>query len=155
MDGIEATRIICKRFPETFVIPLTMHDKGDRLTAMLNAGTMGYLSKDSPTRDVLEAIRTVLRGQKYYCNIVSTELSRLISSRKFDPKTCRNLEFTDLELSIINCICQQLSTKEIADKLCMGVKAVETHRASIYEKMSVKNIAGVSMYAVKNGLYVP
>lgn len=153
MDGIEATRFLLSQHPDLRIIALSMFDEENLIVDMLEAGAKGYLLKNADKQEILEAIHSVYEEKPYYCHHTSARLASLISKSKFNPyKKKEPLVFTEREKEIIRLICQQLTAQEIADKVFLSKRTVEGHRTKILEKMSVKNTAGVVIFALKHRL---
>ncbi len=156
MDGIEATKILLQDYPGIGVIGLSMFDEEDLIIDMLEAGARGYLLKNADKHEVAEAIRTVYQDEPYYCKHTSARLAQMIAKSKFNPyKKSKKVEFSDRELEIIRLICQELTNKEIADRLFLSIRTVEGYRLKIQEKMNVKNSIGLVIYAIRNNVYKP
>lgn len=154
MDGIAATQIIVARRSKSNVIALSMYDDNELILEMLESGAKGYLQKNTNKEQICEAIKTVATGSNYYCSSTGTKLTQLlIKSEKFNPhRNKEKLEFTERELEIIRLLCQNLSSKEIADKMFLSFRTVEGIRCKILEKMEVTNTVGIVIYAAKNKL---
>lgn len=154
MDGIEATKAISSKFEDIGIIGLSMFDEDDLIIDMLEAGAKGYLLKNANKEQIIDAITTVYNGDPYYCKTTSNKLTQMIAKSRFNPYHKKEkTEFTDREKEIIQLICQELTNKEISDKLFLSSRTVEGHRLKIMEKMSVKNPVGLIVYAIKNGLF--
>lgn len=153
MDGIEASKKIAAQFPDMGIIGLSMFDEDDLIIDMLEAGAKGYLLKNANKEQIIEAIKTVYNGDPYYCKTTSNKLTQMIAKSKFNPYRKKEvIEFSDREQEIITLVCQELTNKEIADKLFLSSRTVEGHRLKIMEKMNVKNPVGLVVYALKHGL---
>nr|NQU89638.1 response regulator transcription factor [Bacteroidota bacterium] len=150
LDGLDCTRKVCKSFPLVKIIALSQYDEKRFVKRMIKNGASGYLLKDSG-KDVLEeAIRKVYAGEKYFCerlslSIVKQEL-KLEDTKSLFPK------LTEREKEILNLICKEFSSLEIADKLFISFHTVESHRANLMYKAGVKNTAGLVRWAVENDL---
>lgn len=154
MDGIEATRILAKKFPSAQVIALSMFDDDDLIVDMLEAGASGYLLKNAHKSEIVEAIKTVHNHIPYYCAHTTNKLAQLIALSKFDPQKKKILpHFTPKETEVILLVCEGYSNKEIAIKMDISVRTVEGHRENINEKMEVNNTAGVVVFAIRYGIY--
>ena len=154
MDGIEAAKVLTREFPDLGLIALSMFDEENLIVDMLEAGAKGYLLKNAHKEEILEAIKTVNEQEEYYCAATSAKLARLIAKSNFDPaKRVKKAEFTERELEIVRLICQELSNKEIAERLHLSVRTVEGYRDKIQDKMNVRNAAGIVIYAIRNGIY--
>ncbi len=153
MDGIEATKKITEQFPDMGIIGLSMFDDDELIIEMLEAGARGYLIKNAGKEQITEAIRTVYNNEPYYCKTTSYKLTNMIAKSRFNPyKKTAKAEFSEREKEIIELICQEMTNKEIGDKLFLSVRTVEGHRLKILEKMNVKNTVGLVVYAIKNGI---
>jgi DNA-binding NarL/FixJ family response regulator len=153
MDGIEATKQISELFPDIGIIGLSMFDEDDLIVDMLEAGAKGYLIKNAGKEQITEAIRTVYNHDPYYCKTTSHKLTSMIARSRFNPyKKAAKVEFSEREIEIIDLICNELTNKEISDKLFISIRTVEGHRLKILEKMNVKNTVGLVVYAIKMGL---
>lgn len=154
MDGISATKKILADTPDVCIIGLSMFDDEAHIVDMLESGAKGYLLKNADKTEIIDAINSVFNGELYYCKHTSFTLAKMISSSKFNPyKRKGKLEFTEREMEIIQLICDQLTNKEIAEKLYISTRTVEGHRLKIQEKMNAKNTAGIVIFALKLGLY--
>jgi DNA-binding NarL/FixJ family response regulator len=156
MDGIEATKKIIELYPEKGIIGLSMYDDDELIIEMLEAGAKGYLIKNAGKEQIIEAIKTVYNDEPYYCRTTSNKLTQMIAKSRFNPyKKTAKAEFSEREKEIIGCICDEMTNKEIGDKLFISVRTVEGHRLKILEKMNVKNTVGLVVYAIKNGIVKP
>lgn len=153
LDGIEAAKKITKANNDIGIIGLSMYDEDDLIVDMLEAGAKGFLIKNANKEQIVEAIETVYFGNPYYCKSTSDKLTHMIAKSKFNPYTKKEKpQFTDKELEIIQLICQQLTSKEIGEKLFLSPRTIEGHRVNIMQKMNVANPVGLVIYAVKNNL---
>lgn len=153
MDGIEAARILNEKNTTSKIVALTMFDDENIILAMLEAGADGYLLKNANKSEILDAIRTVFRNEPYYCNYTAHKLAHIISKSGFNPFKRKQPAFTDREKQIIKLICQGLSSKELATRLNLSIRTIEGHKERIFEKINVKNIASLVVFAIKNDLY--
>ncbi len=155
MDGVDACRAIKKKFPDVQVIALSMFNEDSLIVDMLEAGAKGYLLKNTNKPELLTAVRTVYEGRTYYCSATSDKLTRMIAESKFNPYRNQPIvRFTPRELDIIKLMCQQFTSKEIASKLDLSIRTVESHREKIQEKTGSKNAIGIVIYAIKHELVV-
>lgn len=153
--GIDTTKEIVKKYPNAKVLALSMHDEQDYIVKMLQAGAKGYLLKNSSKEELLKAVETVSNGENYFSSDVSSiMLSKYIykefPSAKKDYKS--DIQLTKRETEIIKMISEELTNAEIADKLGISVRTVDTHRRNLLQKLDVKNTAGLVRYALQNGL---
>ncbi len=150
MDGLDCTKIVSKKFPLSRIIALSQFGEKRFVKQMIKNGACGYLLKDAD-KDVLEAaIRKVNSGEKYFCERLSLSLVNLELKSENTKSLFPNL--TSRELEVLNLICKEYSTQEIADKLFVSFHTVEGHRANLLDKAGAKNTAGLVRWAVENDL---
>ncbi|MBN1821594.1 MAG: response regulator transcription factor [Prolixibacteraceae bacterium] len=148
MDGVKATEIIRKDYPDMKIIILTMENEDQLTLHMIEAGVNGYLLKDCEPEELGKAIRMVME-KDFYFNYNISELIRNAYIHKLFPSKI-NHEFSTREIEVLELVCKELTTNEIADKLSVSPRTVETHRKNLIEKAGVKNLAGLIVFAIKN-----
>jgi DNA-binding NarL/FixJ family response regulator len=154
MDGVTATRLLRKRFPGIGIIALSMFDEEALIVDMMEAGANGYLVKNAQKEEVRDAIESVREGHTYFCNHTSKKLIELFGESNYNPFKKKNgLGLNEKELQIMSLICDEYSSKEIAVRLNLSPRTVETYRTAILDKIGAKNIAGLVIYAIKNDIY--
>lgn len=151
-NGVVLTREIKQRYPDINILALTQHEEHDQILAMLDAGANGYLIKNCSRDELVASILAVAKGEKYYSQGVSASLLRVLNNPQKTPKSSSESELTDREKEVIRLIAQELSNPEIAEKLFISVRTVDTHRRNIMEKIQAKNTAGLVKYAMEKGL---
>lgn len=156
--GIDAEelKMIIKKFPKIkFLVITELLPKND-LNKVLQSGVTSYLLKDCDKTEILEAVNSTIKGEKFICGkIVSllTTAKEIKTTNSFIKSLgCDGMSVTDREVDIIRGIAEGLSNKLIADKLRLSTHTVNTHRKNIMSKLGVNNTAGVVMFAVKNQL---
>jgi DNA-binding NarL/FixJ family response regulator len=153
MDGFEATREIRKRFPGIKVLILTMHDEEHFILHMLEAGANGYLLKNANPEEIQQAIHSVHETNHYFNDLVSKAmLKSLVQKNIASPDFKNAIVLSEKEITILRLICQELTSAEIGEKVFLSARTVEGIRAGMMEKIGVRNIAGLVMYAAKNGI---
>jgi len=150
MNGIEATRRILGTRPSTAVVMLSMHQDESYVLQSLKAGARGYLLKDSPREDVLEAIRTVAAGRSF----LSRKVSRMLREDYVQQLQSKGLDdswelLTDREREILQLLAEGRQNKEVANFLNISATTVETHRGHILRKLSLHSTADLILYAVR------
>jgi DNA-binding NarL/FixJ family response regulator len=151
LDGVEATKILTKEFPQTGIIAFSMFDEENLIVDMLEAGAKGYLIKNAQKEEIIEAVKTVFDGDTYYCRNTSMKLMQMMAQSKFNPyKKTEDPAFKENELKVIRLICQEKSNKEIAEELNLSKRTIEGYRENILEKIGAKNTAGIVMYALRH-----
>ena len=149
MNGIEATKVIRKEYPDTKVIALSMYDDEQSILNMHAAGASGYLLKNTNKMQFETAVRAVYNGGTYFSNDATMKLIQSVSKNR-QAKNDEN--FNDREIEIIKLLCEQKSSKEIADKICLSIRTVEGYRMKIMKKIQAKNHNGIVLYAIKAGI---
>ena len=141
VNGIELTRTLLARQPGLIVLVLSMYDNAEYAQQAMAAGARGYVLKDSPSAEILAAIRTVAAGGTY--------LSPALAQRLFRPAVAR-VQLSEREQQILVLLGQGQSSKQIARSLDIGVRTVETHRQSIRRKLDLAGQAELIRYAVEH-----
>jgi len=143
MDGITATKLIKKEFPEIKVLAFTMFDQIDAVEQMVEAGASGYLLKNSSLTEVLEAIKTVKRGETYYDANIDT------NALKTDAKSSKKGLLTKRQIQILELIAQGKTSREIGELLFIGVHTVDTHRKNMVRILGLKGKGELMRYALE------
>jgi len=155
MDGLQATKLLSVEFPGIGIIALSMIDEENLIIDMMEAGAKGYLLKNAHKDEIIEAIKAVNENHIYYCDGASSKLTRLIARNSRIPfiKKIPKPEFSQKEIDVICFICQEMTNKEIADRLHLSIRTIEGYRDRILEKVGARNSAGIVIYAIRNKIY--
>lgn len=148
LNGIEACKIIKKEYPSIKIIALSMIAEVNLVKLMLKNGAVGYLHKNAGQDEIISAIQDVVNGKRY----LSSEINELLLLAQNNQPKIYNSPFPKLsrrEEEILTFILDELTTKEIADKLFISFGTVETHRRNIMIKLGVKNTAGLVRVALE------
>jgi DNA-binding NarL/FixJ family response regulator len=154
MDGIETTKLALSMHPEMNIIALSMYNDYKYYYEMITAGVKGFVLKQSSTKELELAIREVHNGGNYF----SKELLHgvVLNMQNIEKQSTKEkkelLNFTQQELSLISYLCQGLTNKELADKLCLSIKTIESHKTKLMHKTKTKNNAGLIIWSIKNKL---
>ena len=154
LNGLDATARMRKQFPKVPVLLLSMHNSDEYMSEALAAGAAGYMVKDADALELDIGIRAVARGESYLSPAVAR---RVIShhpasnGRPFDGPR----RLTPRHREILQLIAEGNSTKEIARKLEVSVKTVETHRLKLMCRLDIHDVAGLVRYAIRMGLVTP
>jgi two-component system response regulator NreC len=146
MDGVEATIQITKNFPKIKVMCLSMHEEAVFIKKMMDAGAVGYVFKDSSKEELQSAIESIHSGKKYF----NQKLFDILLNMESTGKEVGVLSSREKE--ILKHIAEEYTNTEIAEKLFLSVRTVDTHRQNLIQKLNVKNTAGLVKYAIKSGL---
>ncbi len=152
LNGIEATREIQREAPGVKVIGLSMHSAKRYLTEMFRAGASGYLLKNCDFDELTRAMRTVAEGRTYVSpsisNVVVKDLTR--TEEKIEPTGLSLL--TQREREVLQLVAEGRTTKQIAVRLHISPKTVDTHRLRVMNKLEIDNVARLTKYAIREGL---
>lgn len=152
-NSIDATNRITKENKTIKVIALSYFDKDDDVMNMLKAGSKALVVKSGDTEEIITAIDKVVNDEEFYSVKVAEIIIKHITKGNPGVKALlKTPGFSDRELDIIKKVCQQKTAKEIGQLLFISEKTVDFHRQKIIEKMNVKNIVGLVIYAIKNGI---
>lgn len=153
MDGITALPEVKKLCPQTKIIMLTMVDDNSMITKLMELGANSYLTKNSDSEIIYEAIKTCFE-QEYYFNSLTNKalLSNLKQRNVATPQQMaqQDVQLNDKETTILRLMCEEKSTKEIADMVDLSPRTVEAIRDKLKVKTGSKTTAGLIMYAVKH-----
>lgn len=152
LDGLQVAMAILSKDPHARILALSQEDSEEAILGMLDAGALGYVSKQADQAEIAEAIFTAYQRKPFFCRRIAEKLSQLHLNRVQKPRSPRIL-FSEKEQSIMRMICGELTSKEIAYELKMSKRTVEGLRTRIMEKIGAKSIAGVIIYSVFNGIY--
>ncbi|WP_126969545.1 response regulator [Gynurincola endophyticus] len=150
INGFDVLKSIRKLSPGSKVIGISMHSQPSYAKKMLRLGARGYVTKNSPRQEMLDAIREVHNGNIYICQEVKNILSEQILTDEDEFPGLKTL--SERELEVIHLIRDGLSSKEVAHRLQIAIKTVEVHRHNILKKLKVKNTASLINYINANGL---
>jgi two-component system response regulator DegU len=147
MGGKDAARKILKISPETLVIMVSMNEELETISELIEIGVHSYILKDSEPDELQKAIQSVLNNEFYYNQIVSKALHQKFKERPTNAAVDSHL--TKREIEILELICQELTMKQIGDKLFLSEQTVHTHRKNLMKKVNVSNAVGLVKYAIK------
>nr|WKN36171.1 response regulator transcription factor [Tunicatimonas sp. TK19036] len=155
LDGIETTKRIKREFPHIRVIGLTMENDLVSIKQMLDAGASGYILKNTGKVELEIALERVAAGEFYLSQTVGTQLAQdmLHSRQQKETKKASSLDLlTEREREVLKMIAEEMTNPEIAEKLFISPKTVETHRKNLMKKIGVNNTLGVYKFAVQHSL---
>lgn len=154
MNGIEFTRQVRLLYPDMAVLALTMHNDGTLISRMIEAGASGYIMKSSGIDELIEAIHAVAGGEKFLSREAqSVIMQRIYSAHDVIASVSPDaVMLTPRETEILKLIAHEYSNEQIAGKLFISERTVETHRKNIFIKTGTKTIVGLIKYAMENQL---
>jgi DNA-binding NarL/FixJ family response regulator len=152
MSGVEAIRRIRAKNQKVAVLVLTMFDRDEYLYESIRAGATGYLLKDAPSSDVIEAIRSAAKGESILHPVMARKLLDNISGEKKTDRGSGDDSLTPRELDVLQLMVKGLSNKEIAEQLFISDKTVKIHVSNILKKLRVKSRSQAIIYAIQHEL---
>lgn len=155
MDGAETSKQILQKYPDVKIIILTMHDSNKYILHMMELGVHAFLLKNTEPDELEKAIYAVADKDFYHNELVASVLRKNVKERKIGQRPLfRQAELTEREKEILLLICQELTMKEIGQRLFLSENTVRNHRVNIMEKVGVNNIVGLVKFAYDSGVVV-
>lgn len=153
MDGWEASRKIIAKFPKTKIVMISMHDSLQIISDLIEIGVHSYLLKNADPEEVHRAILSVVNNDFYYNQLVSSALHKKIQRDGISKSIMQNrADVSPREVEILQLICQELTMKEIGEKLYLSEQTIQTHRKNLMKKTQAKNAVGLVKFAFQNGI---
>jgi DNA-binding NarL/FixJ family response regulator len=149
IDAEQAVRILEETNPLIRIVAMSMHERYHDIMRMINAGAIGYISKNAEKEEYLEAIEYASRSKVYYCRRIRKRIKAAGAHMKHMYTA---IEFSERELQVLNLLCKGFSNAEISEALEVSIRTVEGYRLKILEKFDTNNILKVIMYAISVGL---
>jgi DNA-binding NarL/FixJ family response regulator len=154
IDGVEVTRRLRERLPETRVLVLTVHDEDTYIFTLMQAGASGYLLKNAAGADLVEAIRTVGSGRPWLQPEIARRLMTAGAPAAAPRRAWEELiePLTAREVEVLKLLAGAASNREIADRLVISPRTVETHLANVYGKLGVRGRTEAMLWAIHEGI---
>lgn len=148
LNGLDATELLKERSPEVKVLILSMHDNPHYISSAMQNGARGFVLKDVPFQEVVTAIEAVHQGGTYF----SSGVTEILLSHKIDPD---DSPLSTREQTVLLLLAEGNTNKHVARQLDISTRTVETHRRNIKQKLDISSTAGLTRYAIENGLIKP
>jgi len=152
MDGIQTLPEIRKLRPEAKVIILSMHNDHSMISKMMEIGANSYLTKNSDSETIYQAIKTCHEQEFYFNELTNKALLTGLRTKRSDSFHNQEADLSEKEIRVLKLMCEEKTTKEIADIVDISPRTVEAIRDKLKTKTGAKSMAGLVMYAVKNGI---
>lgn len=152
MDGIQTLPEIRKVRPEAKVIILSMHNDHSMISKLMEIGANSYLTKNSDSETIYQAIKTCYEQEFFFNELTNKALLTGLRTKRSDIGGQQEADLSDKELRVLKLMCEEKTTKEIADIVDISPRTVEAIRDKLKTKTGAKSMAGLVMYAVKNGI---
>jgi two-component system nitrate/nitrite response regulator NarL len=150
MDGLEATKSIRKDFPNIRVLILSIHSNKEYVLQIIRSGAQGYVLKDASLADLVRAIESVDSGEAFF----SPDVNKIVLNQYMveAAEDESGTKLTTREREVLGMIAEGQSNKEMANHLGVGVRTIETHRERVMDKLNIHTVAGLTKYAITNGI---
>lgn len=153
MNGYDTTLWLTNNHPQTKVLALSMYDHEISIIRMIKNGARGYILKDTEPAVLQSAIDSVLENEFYYSDMVTGRLLHRILQMNDNADFNFNIpRLTDREVTLLKFACEELTYKEIADRMGLSPKTIDGHRDELFRKLDVKSRVGLVIFAVTNGI---
>jgi len=152
MDGIATLPEIRKLYPQVKVIILSMHNDHSMISKLMEIGANSYLTKNSDSENIYNAIKTCYEQEFYFNELTNKALLSGLRTRRTEAAAPQEANLTEKETAILKMMCEEKTTKEIADLVDISPRTVEAIRDKLKTKTGARSMAGLVMYAVKNGI---
>lgn len=157
LSGVELTAELIRLKPDAKILALTMYDDFNYVEKMIRSGAAGYVLKSAGLQELSKAIETVACGDKFFGKEIQEMVFKKIGGKssfidKGDMSETGQAKLTPRETEILKLIAQEFTTQQIAEKLYISERTVETHRKNIFSKTKAKSVIGLSKYAIQHGI---
>ncbi len=153
MNGVEVAEQIKEHYPDKEIIILSMMKDEESIRKALKAGASGFVLKDAGKADLLQAIENFKQGKPFYSEEVTFKFMKDYGEgENYSSKAKEPVSLTDREIEILRLIANEFTNRQIAEKLHISKRTVDTHRTNLLQKTNSKNTAGLVRYALKNDL---
>ncbi len=161
MDGLEATEVVLKEFPDMKVVALTMYNEESYISRILNQGAVGYILKNTGKQELVNALHKIKAGSSYFSEEVTQQMmSRFMGTKQKDEKSAPPSEdalerLTAREKEVLRLIALEYTNHEIGEHLNVSTRTIDSHRRNLLQKLGVKNTAGLVRFALQAGIVDP
>lgn len=152
LTGIQIAPVVKREYPKIKIIALSSDTDKETIDEAVKAGCCGYLSKDIEEDEFFLALNNVLSGENYYSKGIQQSIFKSYTEKTSENLTNKHDVLSDREIEVIELFAEGLSYSEIADKLCISKRTVETHKKNIMEKLNLKTTIELVKYAIINGI---
>ncbi len=155
LNGIDATRQILSQNPKIKVMALSTHNEGTIVAKMIKAGATGYMLKESAFEELIDGLEVMMSGKTFLCSKISKVVFSDYVNIITNPKWADGDGLSSREREVLQLVAEGHTTKAIAQMLHLSPKTIDSHREHIMEKLSIRNIAGLTKYAIREGITTP
>ncbi len=156
MDGYETALWLRKTYPQVRILALSMMDSESSIIRMIKNGARGYVLKDSEPSELNDALNAVLTKGYYYNDLVTGKLIFSINKLGDEENEMKSLlNLSEKEIQFLKLVCTDLTYKEIADRMNLGIRTIDGYRDTLFYRLQVKSRVGLVLFAIKNNLVTP
>jgi DNA-binding NarL/FixJ family response regulator len=154
MNGIEATTEILRHQPDTRIMVLSMYDDENSVVSAIRSGARAFVLKKASSADLLDAVRTVVKGGSYLSSSVSDRLLARIQRGDLESKDSYSAlkALSPRELQVLRLVAEGMTSKDIATMLELGLQTIRSYRKTMMKKLGVNNVAALTQLALSSGL---
>jgi DNA-binding NarL/FixJ family response regulator len=153
LDGWQTAEKVLRRFPGVYIIMISMHNSLEMISDLIEIGVHSYLLKNCTPEEMRKAINTVYNNDFYYNQLVAEALrQKVVEKSNQAARDLTNNGLTAREVEVLKLICEELTMREIGERLYLSEQTIMTHRKNLMRKTEVKNAVGLVKYAIQNGL---
>jgi len=152
LNGVDATKRLLSSHRNLKIMALSTHSEGTIVAKMIEAGASGYMLKESAFEELVEGLNVMLAGKIFLCKKISDVVFTEYVGMVKNPKGITGDGLTNREREVLQLVAEGHTTKQIAATLNLSTKTVDSHREHIMEKLGIRNIAGLTKYAIREGL---
>lgn len=155
LNGVDATKQLLSVNPDIKIMALSTHSDGAVVAKMVKAGAKGYILKESAFDELIEGLNTLQDGRTFLCNKISKVVFSEYVGMVTNTKTMNGDGLTSREREVLQLVAEGHTTKEIAETLNLSTKTIDSHREHIMQKLGIRNVAGLTKYAIREGMTTP
>jgi len=152
MSGLEATKIIRKDCNKTRVLILSVHTNKEPVLQIIKSGAQGYVLKDAAPDVLVRAIEAIDNGEPFFSPDINQIVLNQYLAEANEDETAASMKLTAREKQVLAMIAEGKSNKDMANQLGVGVRTIETHRERVMDKLNIHSVAGLTKYAIANGI---
>jgi len=155
LNGVDATKQLLSMNPDLKIMALSTHSDGAVVAKMIKAGAKGYILKESAFEELIEGLNTLQDDRTFLCNKISKVVFSEYVGMVTNSKVINGDGLTGREREVLQLVAEGHTTKEIAEILNLSTKTIDSHREHIMQKLGIRNIAGLTKYAIREGMTTP
>ena len=155
LNGVDATKQLLSMNPDLKIMALSTHSDGAVVAKMIKAGAKGYILKESAFEELIEGLNTLQDDRTFLCNKISKVVFSEYVGMVTNSKVTNGDGLTGREREVLQLVAEGHTTKEIAEILNLSTKTIDSHREHIMQKLGIRNIAGLTKYAIREGMTTP